>query len=55
MRFSSQETIAERLKLKSRERKKPGTGLNILTPSILLARLPIMLAQIKKLETIHRN
>ena len=30
MRFLSQETLAERLKLKPRERKKTGTGLKIL-------------------------
>ena len=38
---------AERVKLKPGERKKKGTGLKILTPSKLLIRLPILLAQIK--------
>ena len=42
IRFLSQETIAERVKLKPRERKKTGTGLKILTPNKLLIKLPIL-------------
>ena len=42
MQFPSQETIAERVKLKPRESKKTGTGFKILTPNKLLTRLPIL-------------
>ena len=47
MRVLSQKTIAERVNLKSQERKKSGTGLKILTPNKLLNRLQILLAQTK--------
>ena len=47
MQFPSQETIAERVKLKPPERKKTGTGLKILTPNKLLSRLSILLSQMK--------
>ena len=35
-------TIAARVKLNPRNRKKTGTGLKILTPKKLLTRLPIL-------------
>ena len=41
-----EETIAARVKLNPRKRKT-GTGLKILTPKILLSRLPVLLAQMK--------
>ena len=41
------ETIAERVKLNPPKRKTTGTGLKILTPNKLLARLPILLGKIK--------
>ena len=44
-----EETIAERAKLihQKRKRQKTGTRKNFLTPSKLLTRIPILLAQIK--------
>ena len=42
-----QKTIAERLKLKPRERKKQEEDKNFLTPNRLLTRLPLLLALIK--------
>ena len=47
MRVLPQKTIAERVNLKSQERKKTGTGLKILTPNKLLNRHQILLAQTK--------
>ena len=41
-----EETIAERVKLNPRKRKKERKGLKILTPNKLLTRLPILLAKI---------
>ena len=42
-----QKTIAERLKLKPRERKKQEEDKIFLTPNRLLIRLPLLLALIK--------
>ena len=41
-----EETIAEKVKLNPRKRKKERKGLKILTPNKLLTRLPILLAKI---------
>ena len=44
----SEETIAERVKLKRQESAgQPGQRINILTPTQMLIRLPISLAQLK--------
>ena len=44
----SEETIAERVKLKRQESaEQPGQPLNILTPTQMLIRLPISLVQLK--------
>ena len=42
-----EEAIAERVKLNPRKRINEGTGLRIFTPNKLLARHPILLAQVK--------
>ena len=42
-----EEAIAERVKLNPRKRINEGKGLKIFTPNKLLARHPILLAQIK--------
>ena len=47
VKLEPEETIAERVKLNPRKRKIEETGLKILTPNKLLARLPILLAHIK--------
>ena len=47
VKLEPEETIAERIKLNPRKRKNTGTGLRILAPNKVLARLPILLAQIK--------
>ena len=47
VKLEPKETIVERIKLNTRKRKITGTGLKILIPNKLLARLPIFLAQIK--------
>ena len=47
VKLEPEETIAERIRLNPRKRKKAGTGLEILTSNKLLTRLPILLAQIK--------
>ena len=47
VRSEPEQTVAERVKLSPQKRIKIRTGLKILTPNKLLARLPILLAQIK--------
>ena len=47
VKLEPEETITERVKSNPRKRKLTGTGLKILTPTKLLARLPILWAQIK--------
>ena len=42
VKLKPEETIAARVKLNPRNRKKTGTGLKILTPKKLLTRLPIL-------------
>ena len=51
--FASLETIAERVKLKPRKRKKSGTKLKFLTPNKLWTTLPILLAQIQAGNNWH--
>ena len=48
------ETNAEKMKLNPRKRKITGKGLKILTPNKLLARLPILLAQIKARNNLNK-
>ena len=48
VRLKLEEAVAERVKLKPRERKKKaGKGLKILTPNKLITKLPKLLAQTK--------
>ena len=48
VRLKLEEAVAERVKLKPRERKKrAGKGLKILTPNKLITKLPTLLAQTK--------
>ena len=48
VKLKLEEAVAERFKLKPRERKKKaGKGLKILTPNKLIIKLPTLLAQIK--------
>ena len=47
VKLQPEETIAERTELNPRKRKNMETILKTLTPSKLLTRLPILLAQIK--------
>ena len=47
VKLQPEETIAERTELNPRKRKNMETRLKTLTPSKLLTRLPILLAQIK--------
>ena len=48
VRLKLEEAVAERVKLKPRERKKKAEkGLKILTPNKLIAKLPTLLAQTK--------
>ena len=42
------------MKLNPRKRKITGKGLKILTPNKLLARLPILLAQIKARNNLNK-
>ena len=42
-----EESVAERVKLNPRKRKKTGTGITSLAPNNLLTTLPVLLAQIK--------
>ena len=54
IKFEPEETITERIKLNSRKRKNAGTGLKVLTPSKLLTRLSILLAQMKAGNNLYK-
>ena len=47
VKLEPEESIAEKVKVKSLKQKKTGTGSKILPPNKLLTRLPILLAQTK--------
>ena len=47
IKLLAEETIAERIKLNPQKRKNKGTGLKVLTRNKLVARLSLLLAQIK--------
>ena len=53
-KLQPEETIAERVKLNPQKREKTGTRLKILTPSKLLTRLPILVAQIKAGNNLNK-
>ena len=54
VKFEPEETITERIKLNSQKRKNAGTGLKVLTPSKLLTRLSISLAQMKAGNNLYK-